>query len=571
MTLVMAYVVLVTAALAAVAALADQVARWRRMAGRWIWLVAMLLVVPVTVFVMVMPNPGVPLWEMVPVPADPATAQAGPVATVGFDAASLVRLADTALIGAWLIGSAVLLLVIGVGQWRLSRERRRASPQDVHGHRVLLTDDLGPAVAGVVRPVVLVPRWVVALDESSQRVLLAHEVEHARERDTRLLMSAAVLTALLPWNPVVWWLASRLRVAVELDCDQRVLARNPGVRRYVDLLLLSAERPRLAGRFLAAHFGERASDLERRIEGMTESALKWRRALLTGVLATLLIGVACESPRPDPVAPGLVAKPGRGTSSSGTASAATYFEFQVEKPVAQVPGGGMPRYPDVLRQAGVEGEVLVAFVVDENGTADTSTFKVLRSTHELFTGAVKNALPTMRFAPAEVGGRKVKQLVQQPFSFAIVRETAGPSSKALPGDGRPRTVISGVPSKKLAFTVERSPDAASVPTAVEPKQEAGAPKALAFTVERDQAGVTVPLGASNAITPSVLILSNRGEELFAARGMTRTPLADLLPESIASVEVLKGNGCPAWLPCPLITVRLKAGYGLPSATGRTPK
>ena len=37
----------------------------------------------------------------------------------------------------------------------------------------------------------------------------------------------------------------------------------------------------------------------------------------------------------------------------------------------------------------------------------------------MFSLAVKNALPRMRFLPAEVGGRKVKQLVQQPFGFNI--------------------------------------------------------------------------------------------------------------------------------------------------------
>jgi protein TonB len=44
---------------------------------------------------------------------------------------------------------------------------------------------------------------------------------------------------------------------------------------------------------------------------------------------------------------------------------------------------------------------------------------VLKSSHELFTQAVKNALPNMRFYPAEVGGKKVKQLVQQPFTFSL--------------------------------------------------------------------------------------------------------------------------------------------------------
>jgi len=39
----------------------------------------------------------------------------------------------------------------------------------------------------------------------------------------------------------------------------------------------------------------------------------------------------------------------------------------------------------------------------------------------LFAAAVLTALPSMRFLPAEVGGNKVKQLVQQPFAFNIVK------------------------------------------------------------------------------------------------------------------------------------------------------
>jgi protein TonB len=99
----------------------------------------------------------------------------------------------------------------------------------------------------------------------------------------------------------------------------------------------------------------------------------------------------------------------------------TYFDFQVEKPVMQAPNSPTPQYPDILRQAGVEGEALVSFEVDTAGRADVSTFKVIRTTHELFATAVRNALPRMRFIPAEVGDRKVRQLVQQPFAFAIVK------------------------------------------------------------------------------------------------------------------------------------------------------
>ena len=96
-----------------------------------------------------------------------------------------------------------------------------------------------------------------------------------------------------------------------------------------------------------------------------------------------------------------------------------FFEFQVEKQVQQIPGSGNLRYPDMLRSSNVEGEVLAQFVVDTSGKYENGSFKVLKSSHDLFTAAVKNALPTMRFYPAEVGGRKVKQLVQQPFTFSL--------------------------------------------------------------------------------------------------------------------------------------------------------
>ncbi len=99
----------------------------------------------------------------------------------------------------------------------------------------------------------------------------------------------------------------------------------------------------------------------------------------------------------------------------------TYFEFQVEKPVSQIPGTGSPRYPDALRSSGVEGEVQAQFVVNEDGRAETGTFKVLKATNDLFSSAVRSALPNMRFYAAEVGGKKVKQLVQQSFQFKLDR------------------------------------------------------------------------------------------------------------------------------------------------------
>jgi protein TonB len=98
---------------------------------------------------------------------------------------------------------------------------------------------------------------------------------------------------------------------------------------------------------------------------------------------------------------------------------APLYEFQVEKPALAVSGSGNPTYPSVLKSANVQGRVTATFVVDTSGRAEPGTFKALESDHELFTAAVRSALPRMRFIPAEVGGRKVKMWVQQAFEFRL--------------------------------------------------------------------------------------------------------------------------------------------------------
>ena len=106
------------------------------------------------------------------------------------------------------------------------------------------------------------------------------------------------------------------------------------------------------------------------------------------------------------------------SSSSPTDDAAdqTYFDFQVDQAV-KVRVSRAPAYPEHLRAAHVDGQVLVQFVVDERGAADMNTFKVVRTTNPDFSEAVRRAISNTAYSPAEIRGRRVKQLVQQPFIF----------------------------------------------------------------------------------------------------------------------------------------------------------
>ncbi len=82
---------------------------------------------------------------------------------------------------------------------------------------------------------------------------------------------------------------------------------------------------------------------------------------------------------------------------------------------------GKPRYPESLRQAGIDGRVLVRFTIDTLGRIDMSTVQVVQSTHDLFSRSVRDALPLFRFRPAEVGGARVRSLAEMPFEFSLDR------------------------------------------------------------------------------------------------------------------------------------------------------
>jgi len=78
-----------------------------------------------------------------------------------------------------------------------------------------------------------------------------------------------------------------------------------------------------------------------------------------------------------------------------------------------------PLYPETLLFTGVAGHVLAEFVVDTLGRVELDTFGVISSTNPSFTQAVQRALPDWAYAPAMLNGKRVRQLVQQPFSFVV--------------------------------------------------------------------------------------------------------------------------------------------------------
>lgn len=299
---VMTYGVVVAVFAAVGAWLLERASHVVRAPTRWVWAVGVAASVAAV---------G---WTLVPAPP----AEAGAIDAVAADAPAraapvLPRVPappvppldlDPALAALWAGLSALVLAGLGRSSVRLARERGRWVAGDVDGHPVRVSDGLGPAAVGLLRPVVVVPSWVLDLPPADRALLLRHEHEHLRAGDGWLLLGGLAALVLVPWNPVIWWQVARLRAAIELDCDRRVLRRTADLSRYARLLVDTGRRTWTAHLGVAA-FARPVSLLERRIRTMTDrrTPRRWRAAL-TGALG-LAVGVAaCRVDRP--TAPDLV-------------------------------------------------------------------------------------------------------------------------------------------------------------------------------------------------------------------------------------------------------------------------
>src|SRR5690606_6999118 len=118
-------------------------------------------------------------------------------------------------------------------------------------------------------------------------------------RDPLLMIAGLVTAASLPWNLPLWWQLRRLRLAIELDCDARVVQRGGDLRKYASLLLDVGRRRAVAGRPVLA-MAEPASFLERRIRTMTSPrrGRRWSVSLASAAAATALVAAACAVEEP---------------------------------------------------------------------------------------------------------------------------------------------------------------------------------------------------------------------------------------------------------------------------------
>ncbi len=200
---------------------------------------------------------------------------------------------------AWGAGSAAALTALCGVIFVVALATRRWPRRRLDGTDVYLSRRFGPALVGVLAPKPVIPTWVLKAEPDARATILRHEQEHARARDHLALLYAALVAAAFPWSPAVWWMCRRLRAAIEIDCDRRVIDGGVGAADYGAVLLQAGSRSR--GRWgFAPALSQPTSLLERRLRAMNEKRgkLKASHGVLLATAGLIALAIACEMPAP---------------------------------------------------------------------------------------------------------------------------------------------------------------------------------------------------------------------------------------------------------------------------------
>jgi len=262
------------------------------------------------------------------------------------------------LLAIWAVGAALLLLRVAAGYWRIRRAIRsgaRVAPG------MYDADVTVPIAAGLLRPVVLMPRAAAEWPEWQRAAAVRHERAHIERGDLTANFIAHVACAVYWFHPLVWFFAAALRREQETACDDAVLHSGFEPATYAEALLAVAQNstPTLfptTGCAMATQIDvkSRIMRLLDRSIARTTSAATLRYAAIAFAGLVLAIGIPVRAQEPYHVG-GDVASP------------------SVLQKVD-------PEYTEEARKAKISGPVVLSMTIGVDGMAhDISVVKGLDS------------------------------------------------------------------------------------------------------------------------------------------------------------------------------------------------
>ncbi len=286
----------------------------------------------------------------------------------------------------WMMGLTLLLGRLGISLVVLLRLTRSASAfrgLDIRASDTLMT----PITWGVLRPVILLPTYMLDWPEEKYAAVVRHEQAHIHRRDWLWQTFADCVIAVLWFHPLVWLAAARLRSEAEHSADDRVLSEGTGASRYAGQLLEIARLLKQHPPYAAVAMTRRPQALEARIEAILdpsrdreEAGSRARLTVMLTAACLLLFLAACQSAR-------------------------IYKVAQLQTP-PKVVSKVEPEYTDVARNAKIQGPVVLSLMIDPQGQAHN-----IRVTKSLDKGLDQQAIAAIEkwhFAPGIKDGKAVR-------------------------------------------------------------------------------------------------------------------------------------------------------------------
>ncbi|WP_339787380.1 TonB family protein [uncultured Imperialibacter sp.] len=270
------------------------------------------------------------------------------------------------------------------------------------------------------------------LDDSARNKIIDHELVHCKEWHSLDILLVELLQIFCWFNPAAYLFKQRLVETHEYRADQLSVEKG-NKQAYCSLIAALALNG--AGYSIANHFNK--SLTLKRIAMIKSNKTKtswWKPAAIVPVALAFFIAVSCDQ---QPAAEAV-------DDIEITNEAAKEETFTIVEHLPAFPGGMESlyqffgenlTYPAGAKKAGVEGKVLVEFVVDKDGTITNATvIEGIGNGCDEEALRVINASP--KWTPAMQRGKKVRTRVILPIYFSLGSAVATeiPSVPTLVGD-----------------------------------------------------------------------------------------------------------------------------------------
>lgn len=302
--------------------------------------------------------------------------------------------------------------------------------------------------------------------ESGRREILIHEMAHISHHHSLDILLCNVLLIFQWFNPAVWLLRRELRNIHEYEADEAVLASGANAAEYQLLLIRKAVGERLFS--MANNLNH--NSLKKRITMMlTKRSNPWNRVkvLLTVPVAAVAV-VAFATPKAESLSreiehesDAIVSSVVKSTSDKAAlvAQGKTSGEetvndmgraddtliandlqrmtstdddvYDVVEKMPEFPGGMAElmkylnsniKYPVEAHKAGIQGRVVVSFVVNKDGTVKDA--KIVRSVDKSIDAEALRVISAMpKWLPGYQNGKAVKVRYTVPVTFRLTGES----------------------------------------------------------------------------------------------------------------------------------------------------